>query len=293
MLTSLVLQLQSPTEANLPATLGRAGLALLLGLIRDQDAALAQTLHDTDGPKPLTASNLVMGKRTREGSLRLEAGQTGWLRFTGLTAEVSRCLQALAARPPETVELGGHLLRVTGATLDSTRQPWAGQISYQDLAAPYLLGGRPNPAGRVQLEFVSPTTFKSGGRLVPLPLPELVFGSLLDRWQAFAPIGLHPEVRRFAAEAVVLSRYAVRTHGAPYSKAEGGGTAEQRERAETAHTKSKRANVLIGFTGQVVFTVLNRDRYWLSVLHLLAAFAFYSGVGYQTTAGLGQVRPGN
>jgi len=35
---------------------------------------------------------------------------------------------------------------------------------------------------------------------------------------------------------------------------------------------------------------LTQDRYWLNVLHLLAAFAFYSGVGYQTTSGLGQVR---
>ena len=47
----------------------------------------------------------------------------------------------------------------------------------------------------------------------------------------------------------------------------------------------------IGFTGPVLFTALNRDRYWLNVLHLLAAFAFYSGVGYGTAIGLGQVRP--
>jgi CRISPR-associated endoribonuclease Cas6 len=46
----------------------------------------------------------------------------------------------------------------------------------------------------------------------------------------------------------------------------------------------------VGFTGRVVFAVLNRDRYWLNVLHLLEAFAFYSGVGYQTAAGLGQAR---
>jgi CRISPR-associated endoribonuclease Cas6 len=165
--------------------------------------------------------------------------------------------------------MDGYALTVTGATLDSNEHPWAGQISYQDLAAPFLLGGQASPDRKVQLEFVSPTTFRSQGRYIPLPLPELVFGSLLDRWQAFAPIALSPEVRRLAAEAVALARYQTQTRGLPF----------------------KAGGMQIGFTGQVVFAALTHDRYWLNVLHLLARFAFYSGVGYQTTTGLGQVRP--
>jgi CRISPR-associated endoribonuclease Cas6 len=170
-------------------------------------------------------------------------------------------------------------LIVTGATLDPARHPWAGQSSYQDLAAPFLLGGQEKVSRKVRLEFVSPITFRSGGRYVPLPLPELVFGSLLDRWQTFAPIALHPEVRRFAEEAVVLSQYKLRTRGLPYKHGEKA-SGEQRGQGGWQ----------IGFTGQVIFTALNPDRYWLNVLHLLAAYAFYSGVGYQTGTGLGQAR---
>jgi CRISPR-associated endoribonuclease Cas6 len=286
MLTSLILQLQSPAEANLPANLGRAAQALLLRLILGRDAALASALHDGDGPKPFTVSNLVLGKRAA-GSLHVQAGQSGWLRFTGLTEPVSSHLAELARQPPESAELDGHRFNVTGATLDPGVHPWAGQISYQDFAAPYLLGGRERLSPSVRLEFASPATFKSQGRYVPVPLPELVFGSLLDRWQAFAPVALHPETRRFAAEAVVLSRYELRTRGMPYVK-RGGEEARSRGaggpggRGEPAHYPT-----MVGFTGQVMFAVLNRDRYWLNVLHLLAAFAFYSGVGYQTAAGLG------
>ncbi len=268
MLTSLILTLQSPTEGRLPASLGRAGQALLLRLMAERDPAAAEALHQGDGLRPYTVSNLVMGKRTK-GSLQLAAGQAGWLRFTGLTAEVSGQLQALAANPPEQVELDGHQFRVVGATLDPAGQPWAGQVSYQDLAAPFLLGGESRPAAKIGLEFAGPTTFRSKGRYLPLPLPELIFGSLLDRWQAFAPIALHPEVRRFAEEAVVLSRYRLRSRGLPY----------------------KQQGMQIGFTGRATFAALNRDRYWLNVLHLLAAFSFYSGVGYGTAAGLGQTRP--
>ena len=40
----------------------------------------------------------------------------------------------------------------------------------------------------------------------------------------------------------------------------------------------------------MTYKILSRDRYWLSVLNLLSAYSFYCGVGYQTAAGLGQVR---
>jgi len=270
MLTSLVITLQTPTAARLPASLGRAGQALLLRLISQRDPVLAEQLHAGAGLRPYTASNLVLGVR-RQGSLQTSAGQSGWLRFTGLTAAVSEHLLALAANPPATVELDGQTLAVTGATVNPAEHPWAGQTGYQDLAAPYLLGGRERTPARLRLEFAGPTTFRSQGRFVPLPLPELVFGSLLDRWQAFAPIALHPETRRFAAEAVALSQYRLRSRGIPV----------------------KEGGVQIGFTGTAAFVALNRDRYWLNVLHLLAAYAFYSGVGSGTAAGQGQCRMTN
>lgn len=280
MLTSLILTLQAPAEMRLPATLGRAAQALLLRLIGEKDGALAAALHEGEGPRPYTVSNLVMGRR-EQGALEVQAGQTGWLRFTGLTGEVSGHLLGLAVEPPETVELDGRSFTVTGATVDPAAHSWAGEISYQDLAAPFLLGSQRRITPSIAMEFVSPTTFRSQGRYVPLPLPELVFGSLLDRWQRFAPIALSPEVRRFAAEAVALSRYQLRTRGLPYKQG-----------IKLGEGQKTRGTIQIGFTGHVVFVALNRDRYWLNVLHLLAAFAFYSGVGYQTGTGLGQVRAG-
>jgi len=252
MLTSLVLFVRAEQAARLPANLGRAAQALLLRLIQAQDAALSARLHDEDGPRPYTASNLVLGRRIN-GSL---------------TEEVSACLVRLAEHPPRVLDMDGCSLRVVAATLDAAVHPWAGQSDYQTLATQHLLAGAHAPAARIALEFASPTAFRSSGRYVPLPLPELVFGSLLERWQAFAPLALSPEVRRFAAEAVVVSRYLLRTRSLP----------------------AKEGGLHIGFIGQVSFSALNRDRYWLSVLNLLASYAFFSGVGYGTAAGLGQVR---
>ena len=46
----------------------------------------------------------------------------------------------------------------------------------------------------------------------------------------------------------------------------------------------------IGFTGRCGFTAFNDDRYWLGVIQLLTDYAFYAGIGYQTTMGMGQAR---
>jgi CRISPR-associated endoribonuclease Cas6 len=120
----------------------------------------------------------------------------------------------------------------------------------------------------LSLLFTSPTCFRSGGKQVPVPLPELVFGSLLERWNAFAPIVFPPETRRYAAECLALSRYDLTTRPAP----------------------SKGGGMRVGAIGQATYTSINFDRYWMSVIGTLAAFALFSGVGAATTNGMGQCR---
>ena len=46
----------------------------------------------------------------------------------------------------------------------------------------------------------------------------------------------------------------------------------------------------VGYTGQVRFRFLTGDAYWARVMRTLAAYAFWAGAGYRTTAGLGQTQ---
>ena len=58
---------------------------------------------------------------------------------------------------------------------------WSGRATFEGLAERWLLGTTAPPAS-LALRFASPTAFRSReGAHVALPLPELVFGSLLDR----------------------------------------------------------------------------------------------------------------
>jgi CRISPR-associated endoribonuclease Cas6 len=103
---------------------------------------------------------------------------------------------------------------------------------------------------------------------IPIPLPELVFGSLLEKWNTFAPIAFPPETRRYAAECLAVSRY----------------------KLESRSVGVKGQALRMGGIGRVTYTTLNYDRYWMSLVQVLAEFALFASVGAGTTMGLGQGR---
>ncbi len=265
MLTSLVLMLGVERPVMLPPYLGRASHAAFLRIIAEADPSLAERLHAPDERRPFTCSDLF-GVKRQKGGITVLPGAEAFLRYTGLTAEVSHHLRRLVERPPAAVELDGVPFTVVGATLDPAVHPLAGQSAYQELATRHLL--QPSPEHRAELEFLSPTAFRSGGLNVPLPLPGLVYGGLMEKWNAFAPVAIPAEVRRYAEECLAISRCDISTRPVP-GKGEG---------------------LQIGFVGRCRYTATNRDRYWLGMVQLLTDFAFYAGVGYQTTVGMGQVR---
>lgn len=265
-LTALVLTVAPTKTIFAQDYLGRAVYAFLLQYLDGLDAELTQQLHDSQGPKPFTCSSLVGGQRSDNRTRQYTPDNPSWFRITGLTAQLSNHLQRLADDPPKRLELDGHLFNVHAATTDPEMHPWAGNTSIEALSSPYLLSKK-YPDYRLRLHFASPTTFRSGGNYQPVPMAGWVFGSLLDRWNAFSPVALSSDARRFAEECVVLSRYRLRTRAVPYKNI-----------------------AQMGCIGDGYYSIVNRDRYWASVMNLLADFAFFSGVGYQTTVGLGQTQ---
>jgi len=265
-LASLVMTVQADSDCLLPRQQGRAVHAQFLRWVAAQDAALAQRWHDEDGPKPFTCSGLV-GLRRQEAGLGLAVGQQAWLRLTALDEPTSRLLAGWAAQPPPTLELEEQPLTLLSATLDEQQHPWARQSSYDTFAAPHLLAVDAPPR-QLRLSFVTPTTFQQGGKNQPLPTPEAVFGSLADRWNAFSPLRISPELREYARLGVVLNRFRVKSRA----------------------VRLKDGGLTLGCVGVAEYKALRYDRYWQSLLALLAEYSFFAGVGRMTAQGLGQAR---
>jgi len=281
-LISLVVTFQPATAATVPAHLGPACQAWFLDQVRSADPTLVAGLHANSRRRPYTVSALQGATPTRSSAgaprrAKLDPAQPVWLRVTTLDPALSALVLdgVLPRLPGRTTALAGAELVVTGATTDAAAHPWAAHTTYEALVQEHLMGAL-TPRHVVGLHFASPTTFRRTGQTfegqrVPdhdllWPLPELVFGSLADAWNAFAPVRLTCDVRAFAAAGLAVRHY----------------------RLKTLLVDDGRVRQM-GLLGDCAYQVFTDDPFWLRVLHLLAAFSFFCGVGRGTTAGWGQV----
>jgi len=267
MLVSAILTIRPLQEATIPADQGRATYGMFLSWIRQANPGLAQELHDIEGLKPFTVSGLLGLRQGVRGEMHLDPQHPLWWRVTTLTPRLSLVvLEQVLPALPDQVTLAEQPFQVVEATVDGAEHPWAGQTSYEELAQRHLLGME-EPSSWLNLEFATPTTFHTGGKHLPFPLPELCFDHWLNKWNSFAPLSLHPDVKRFAEECLAVSRYHLRSQPVRFGPA-----------------------TFIGFVGRCSFRALRRDPYWLRLLHTLAAYAFYCGTGHRTTMGMGQTK---
>lgn len=262
---AIVFTIRPSETARVPGNLSRAAHAAILRLIQAADPALASRIHDDDGRKPLTVSNVwgLGGKPTAT----VDPSRDYYLRVTLLSAELERLAGEWTPERIGELDLDGHPWRIVGRAASAAEHPWAGSATYQQLAQPLL--NRPASLPSVwTLEFASPVTFRQRGLNMPFPLPDLVFGSLLEQWNASSELALPDEVRRYASECLAINRYDLRSAAAPTS----GGVLQ------------------IGAVGRCSYRATTGDRYWRACIDVLAGFAFYSGVGAGTTRGFGQTR---
>jgi CRISPR-associated endoribonuclease Cas6 len=202
----------------------------------------------------------------REG--RLHIGADGRVEFRlGLLADeiIERTLAAFGALVMNgtSVRLGSTNARVEGIAFQPGTHPLVRSTTYP------LLVQKTSQEGRVTLQFVSPTSFRAGDVQDVLPRPERVFGSLFEAWQTFAPAPFDPALAEVFA-LIRVSAYELRTeliHFARYK--------------------------VIGFKGRVTYTYPPEvDTPTRQALNALADFAFFAGIGYKTTMGMGQVFTG-
>ncbi len=247
-------------DRQLPLWWGRAIQSAFLQAVRQADPELADELHRENTQHPYTVSGLL---GWRKGTVPTSE-MSFHIRLTGLTARVNDILQCLTGAGGifsigQTIMLDYLPFRITGSAPDVD----GGRI-YSDLIATGLTRSEVNV---LDFRFRSPTLFKSKDKTQPLPLPELVFRSLSERWNTFAPVMFPEELLRYTEECLAISAFNLKSLPVPL----------------------KEGVLRIGSVGHVRFRALNADRYWLSLCHTLSLFAGYAGVGSGTGYGLGQV----
>lgn len=265
--TALILALQPTEAARVPANLSRSLHAWFLGQVARSDPTLAERLHQENTLRPFTITNLRELSGTT-ATLKVSPEQTYTLRLTLFDPALEALVREWTSTTLGTTTLNESTWQFTACTSDPAADPWAGQQHFDEMAAAVLLSPH-NPSTRWEFEFATPVTFRQRGLNQPFPTPDLVFGSLLERWNAFGPLPFPDEVREFVSSAVAVSRFDLRSVAVPI----------------------KGNAVHIGAVGRCTYTAVERgDRYLLACLHILAQFAFYSGIGSGAARGAGQAR---
>jgi len=223
--------------------------AAFLGLVQSGDPSLAELLHSSRmGRRPFSLAPVG----------RIEGSDTLSLRLGVIDPELfARFWERWNKRGGLPLQIGRTKLVPIASRQDG---PWAGTKPWDEF-------GRGASSRAIRLHFCTPTAFRQGDLDLPLPLPRLVFRSLLARWNAFAPISL-PLDGEMIDRTVALSSVQIKTRMFFDGRSH-----------------------IPGFVGPVELRIMRRapDEI-VHALHILAEFAFFAGVGRKTTHGMGLVR---
>lgn len=265
MLTSCVISLMADNEVLVPPSMGQVLYAFFLDRVRSLDPALAEELHRPAPVKPFTVSPLWGRVAFEDNRWRLFPGENYVFRVTSISPNFSKWLQdKWVLSLPREINLAGALLKVAGWTFDSSVHPRAGTTSYEEIYTTAI--SRTVVPHKLTLEFFSPVTFRNRGANYPLPDPPKVFLNLLHKWNFYSPVNLGDNFSEFIEENVFPSAYKLQTR--------------------IMHFDNYKQ---VGFTGTCSFGIRRQNEdLAVRVMHMLAEFIFYAGVGYKTTMGMGQ-----
>jgi len=257
--------------------------------------ALAVKLHGLNAALPYTVSDLF-----------LNGSQYTWMRVTGLNAELCQALkqmvdqlpgQILEVPPRDSADEAVWTVRVEAAVM--SQHEWAGSATYSSFVQQAWMKPRNN---RLTLDFMTPTALKSVGVYRPFPQPTLVFRRLYERWLKLdaVPLPFQPEVaylEAFTDYLIEIADYEIACASTPQKRGQTttfygwinyqllSGNDDFRKRAKTQETKNGATSLLLMYEG-----IRKQREQYAALIHFLAAFAFYSGLGSYTAQGMGMVR---
>lgn len=304
-LYALLIKLRPLEYGTLMPFSGEFVHAAWLNWIRDLAPDIAAMLHNGNQRRLFTCSSLqfpLPAQKLREAErgnihLPLHPEKVYTLRLTLLLGELFPLFYSLLThasikssgsgnRPFLRLGKQAFLLEEVISTPEDNCY-WSGYASFSELVEK-ARALRLKPAESLTLEFATLTTFhrgladsKYGKYYTLLPLPQFVFPWLARRWRELAPTELVDVIRQdqleryIAEEGIIIDDHALQTHRVQFNR----------------HPQR-------GFLGTCTYELRGSGEGGvvpgeLTIRHqlvLLSWLAFYTGVGYKTTMGMGQVR---
>jgi CRISPR-associated endoribonuclease Cas6 len=252
-LHAIAIEVNATQNGTLPRSLGRAIHAQVLAWLNLADPSIAQIVHDSQD-NSFAISGLISNRRTGN---EIRRGDRFLIRVSLLQGILLHpILQGLEMWGNKEFQLDRCSFIVRGIMAMPGSHVCVGSSSYE------LLFKNPQIKDDICLEFQSPTSFKHSVGIQPIPLPELVFGTLLRRWNLFAGETYRLPIVEWQG---LISAAAIETRALPM---------------ENSHE--------IGSEGWVRYRFPIPEQ--AKIASILAHFAFFAGVGRKTSRGMGQTK---
>lgn len=271
MIGAIVYKLKAENSVKLTKFHGRLMHGLMFHLLQTYSAELASFIHDELDYKPFTVSLLqeninqqydLVKRHTGNKAevFSIQEGRTYFWRVTSLNATL---LQFLLTLPLGTeFKAGEAMLKLEAIIADGHYH--TGVVDENELVAEAL--ALPTVT-RIAFRFNTPVSFRNYDRDYPLPLPDLIFGSLADKWtQLEMPL--------------TIDRKAVREAALGISPLEWQGLSRK------VYFGCDRGT--LAFTGIYAYDLKKISEDMQRIALMLAQFAEFSGIGRLTAQGFGQ-----
>ena len=309
-LYAFLLRVRPVQSGTLMAFTGELVHAAFLNWLRQTAPDVSEWLHDGNKRRLFTCSTLQFGlpsqamlKAERENvHLPLDPQRTYFIRITLLLGELFPLLhEALMRYYPNPHQTTQHFLqlgkqRFTLEEVILTPAHSSGQCGFTSLTtlieqAQQIRG---NALEQLTLDFSYLTTFNRshardsgyGTHYALLPLPHYVFPNLARRWEDIAPPELAGlvqarQIEEYAlADGVIITNYDLQPHLIHFTK-------------HIQHGFIGRCSYLLRDPRRASANEENEKESSLSLrqqLWLLSQLAFYTGIGYKTSMGMGRAR---
>ena len=263
MIGAVVYRLRAENKASLIEMHGRLLHGAFFKMIGEVNPAFAKATHDTNGAKGFSAGMLEPeGKEPETGDIEINPGQIYRWRVCALNEVM---LKILLSIPAETeMNAGRARLKFLEAVADGRMD--SGVVDEQ-----MLVGGALSvqAARSLTFQFLTPATFRREDMDYPFPVPELVFGSLANRWNENGmPLSLDSEKIREVAWHVKPFKWQGSSIFGYVSKGRG----------------------ITGFKGTFTYSLDDLSEEWRQIFMMLGQYAAFAGVGRLTGQGFGRVR---
>ena len=266
MLGAAVYRLLAKNTARIPLVHGRLMHAAFFSLLKEISPDFSADIHDTHRQKAFTVSELFDFPKTsrHDSSLLIPAGTSLFWRITAWSDSLAQILYAIP--PGKMLHIGPLKAVIEKCLLSSEEHPEAGFLAEEDLIAACL---SVSGIQEITFSFRSPVSFRCFDQDFPWPLPEYIFGSLMDKWSLTnTPLPIDRKTLRPIAQSLPPRRW----HG----------------QSRTIYLKNDRGT--LAFEGEFSYGTAHLPVEEQQLLLLLAQFSTFSGVGRLTGQGLGQTR---